>query len=245
MRKAMRYDAPARGLVIAMLTLLLAGAGEARAQNLSFTVPDLDFINDGDTFSDGDPYVEINDFQRSRYPGLRARLFWGTKEELPLRPYQVVDVQGPGGAADRCYIYDSTLLRLDFTSTEIYLRGVPSNGSRWVVVFEHGPWKNGPIKLSSSAVKEYFQRGFEFAVRRTERRPWNPLSSALNIFRPQPSQTAGHFSGQTQRERNAEQRIAARRAAVAQEARAPVCVWFRRTEGRFLIAEQKPCACSG
>src|SRR5829696_9586570 len=71
-----------------------------------------------------------------------------------------------GASRDRCYIYDSACRKVRQVGSSFDLGWVPWRGTpeTWVVVFETGEWRNGYIKIAEPAVRDYFNRGFEFTV---------------------------------------------------------------------------------
>lgn len=148
------------GLLAAMTSLMFPW--HASGEDIRLRVPKLNFLEEYRSFPCGESlYVKVRDFDKSRYPNLRARLFCGTKKELPERYYRVV--QGSEASGARCFIYDSRTLPMRANRLGINLGALPPAG-RWLVVFEDGDWGNGAIKISESAVGDYFRRGYEFSV---------------------------------------------------------------------------------
>lgn len=142
------------------IALLLPASG--LTDDVHLRVPKLDFISEYKSFTcEESLYIKIRGFVKSRYPNLRARLFCGTKKELPERYYKVI--QGPWAAGARCFIYDSRLLPMQANRLGINLGALPPAG-HWLIVFEDGDWGNGAIKIAEAAVGDYFQRGYEFTV---------------------------------------------------------------------------------
>jgi len=235
MPRGIRCGNPVRILSVALLTLLFAGGASVWAQGLDFKVPEFYFNNNNTQFDSGTtPYAEINNFQRSLYPGLRARLFW--KDEVDRRAHTVA-ARGPDGP-DRCYIFNAIVLRIRTTVSRIYLDGIPRTGGEWIVIFETGQWTKGPIKLSSRAVDEYFRRGFRFSTEEPKE-VWNPLILVAVLF---PQHFAQKAAEQQKREEERQKhQTAAQEEALARLADDPQCVWFRTASRNFLVAEKKPC----
>jgi len=214
-----------------MFMLLLALLSEtAGAEDIRLRVPKLRFSNEHQTFPRGGSlYVKIRDFDSSKYPDLHARLFWGTKQTLPERYYDVVS--GPGG--DRCYIYDSTPLPTHSNLLGVNLGAVPRTGLHWVVVFEDGNWKNEAVKISQAAIAEYFARGFEFSVAP----PPKPRSSILSVVLAPFSRFNHEKPAQP-----AEPPTTLRPAVLAAASVTVDCIHFRNVDEEVLVAEMGRCS---
>jgi hypothetical protein len=221
--------------VLSLMTLLsLWPPGLVRGEEIHFQVPKLDFQGEHTSFSRGDSlYIKIRNFDSSKYPNLRARLFWGTKKGIPDHYYRVIEKVGLSG--DRCFIYDSRLLPLHATREGVNLGALPPSGN-WVVVFEDGDWGNGAIKISEAAVGDYFKHGYEFSVEPPPE-PRSPaflgiLAKVLHVSSGNEVGAAAPTSAKQDPSLNSIELAATNKVA---------CVRFRNVKDATLIAEAGRC----
>jgi hypothetical protein len=207
--------------IASLFVIMISAAAPGRAQDV--TVPRFSFKEPNRSF---DPrrtiVVSIRGFNREQHRNLRARLFFQRRDYLIGHPFN---------HAQRCLVYDDFVLEsssLTITDAGIELNDLaavlPERALFCVVVFEEGNWEPGPLMIEPEAVKEYFRRGFQFALQPTGR-----ASATLRL-------AASH---KVSREEHSAERIAVaknREVTAKLASDNAVCIHFRSRSDRNLVA---------